>query len=239
MHLGQDSRRGFLRDTALLSAGVFGLAALTDVFAAPEEKMADGEKEEEISPVEDLMREHGVLNRILLIYEECAHRLEAGEELAAEALTDSAAIIRSFIEDYHEKLEENHVFPRFEKAGKLADLTRVLREQHNAGRKLTDAIRQSATAAKLKEESGRKQLIHSIRQFVRMYRPHEAREDTVLFPALRAIASASEYRSLGEAFEEKEHELFGEAGFGGVVERTAAIEKKLAIHDLARFTPRP
>ena len=32
------------------------------------------EKDEEISPAEDLMREHGVLNRVLLVYEEAVRR---------------------------------------------------------------------------------------------------------------------------------------------------------------------
>ena len=37
-------------------------------------------KEElEVSPGEDLMREHGVLNRVLLIYEEISRRLDAGQ----------------------------------------------------------------------------------------------------------------------------------------------------------------
>ncbi|AHF17361.1 hypothetical protein NIASO_06125 [Niabella soli DSM 19437] len=31
-----------------------------------------------------------------------------------------------------------------------------------------------------------------------MYRPHEAREDTVLFPAFRKIVSRHEYDSLGK-----------------------------------------
>ena len=38
---------------------------------------AKAEPEEEVSPAEDLMREHGVLNRILLVYEECVRRLSA------------------------------------------------------------------------------------------------------------------------------------------------------------------
>ena len=39
--------------------------------------MKQEEKEEEIPPTEDLMREHGVLNRILLIYEEIIKRGES------------------------------------------------------------------------------------------------------------------------------------------------------------------
>ena len=50
-------------------------------------------------------------------------------------------------------------------------------------------------------------------ELVRMYGPHEAREDTVLFPEFRKIVSRHEYDSLGEDFEKKETQLFGGEGF--------------------------
>jgi len=58
-----------------------------------------------------------------------------------------------------------------------------------------------------------------------------------LFPALRSIMSKHEYDSLGEDFEKKEHELFGEDGFESMVDRVASIEKQLDIFDLSKFTP--
>ncbi|HEX8043590.1 MAG TPA: hypothetical protein VF496_08360, partial [Candidatus Deferrimicrobium sp.] len=67
--------------------------------------------------------------------------------------------------------------------------------------------------------------------------PHEAREDTVLFPAIRRIVSTHEYAALGEKFEEKEHRLFGEDGFEKMVEKVAGIERRLGIYELAKFTP--
>ena len=72
------------------------------------------------------MREHGVLKRVLLIYGEAIRRIDANADLPPDTVADSAKIIRSFIEDYHEKLEENFLFPRFRKAGKLVDLVDVL-----------------------------------------------------------------------------------------------------------------
>ena len=71
-----------------------------------------------------------------------------------------------------------------------------------------------------------------------MYRPHEAHEDTVLFPALRSIISGNDYDSLGEQFEKREHEVFGKEGFEGMLEKVASIEKAMGIYDLSKFTPR-
>jgi hemerythrin-like domain-containing protein len=183
------------------------------------------------------MREHGVLNRILLVYDEALRRLSEAKDFDPAVLVSSARIIRRFIEDYHEKLEEEFLFPRFEKAGKLTDLVRVLQAQHRAGRRLTDRIEKLATARALKEKTGRGRLAEPLQLFIRMYRPHEAREDTVLFPALRSIVSANEYDTLGEEFEDKEHQLFGADGFEKIVSEVAGLEQKLGIYDLARFTP--
>ncbi|MEW6666348.1 MAG: hemerythrin domain-containing protein [Thermodesulfobacteriota bacterium] len=195
-------------------------------------------KEPEISPVEDLMREHGILRRVLLIYEEVLRRLEGGRDTPPRVLADSAGIIRRFVENYHEKLEEEELFPRFEKAGKLADLVQVLRDQHQAGRRLTDVIRRSSTSAALAPEKARLDLAEALRRFILMYRPHAAREDTVLFPAFRSLVPSREYHELGEKFEEMEEKLFGEGAFEKTVEEVAALEKTLAIHELGAFTPK-
>ena len=42
---------------------------------------------------------------------------------------------------------------------------------------------------------------------------------------------------LGEEFEDKEEELFGEGGFEKVVAEVAELEKRLGIYELAQFTP--
>ncbi len=59
----------------------------------------------------------------------------------------------------------------------------------------------------------------------------------MLFPAFAKLVGASAYRELGEAFEEREHALFGEHGFVDVVKEVAGIEQALGIHDLGAFTP--
>src|SRR5207244_8578458 len=116
------------------------------------------------------------------------------------------------------------------------ELVRVLRAQHEAGRKVTDVIVRNAVADQFRKEDARKELVVACRSFVRMYRPHEAREDTVLFPALHKIVSAQRLKDLGEQFEKEEDRLFGEEGFEKTVAQVAALEKQLGIYDLSQFT---
>ena len=228
----RSTRRKFIKAGGIVIASSIATTA-GNLLGKEEEK-----KDNEVSPPEDLMREHGVLKRILLVYGEALRRMEANEDLPLEPIAQSAKIIRDFVEDYHEKLEENFLFPRFKKANRLTDLVDVLLQQHQGGRRLTDITTQFATNQALKNPDDRRKLADSMRQFIRMYNPHEAREDTVLFPAFHDLVGQKEYGRLGEQFEEKEHELLGENGFEKAVAEVAKLERGLGIFDLATFTPR-
>lgn len=145
-------------------------------------------------------------------------------------------VIRTFVENFHEKQEENYRFPRFKKAGQLTDLVDTLLAQHRAGRTLTDQIMQLAKINTWSDTEKQK-LTHSLTAFNTMYRLYETREDTVLFPAFRKIVSKHEYDSLGEEFEKNEQKLFGKDGFEAQVNKVAGIEKFLGIYVLSQFTP--
>jgi len=224
-----------------LTAGVGGMAVLATprLFAVEDDdKKKQDEKEEDVGATEDLMREHGVLNRVLLTYEEGLRRLRAKEEFDPEVFHSTATLVRKFVEDYHEKLEENFIFPEFEKQKKLVDLVKTLRQQHEAGRQVTDVILRNATKDAFMKADAQEEVVKSIVAFNRMYRPHEAREYTVLFPTLRKIVPAKRLDELGEQFEKEEDRLFGEEGFEKVVDQVATIEKQLGIYELAQFTPK-
>ena len=227
------TRRHFFELAALSGSGLLLSACAT----TGKSDAADSDKsdEESIPPTEDLMREHGLLLRAMVIYYDAARRLRGNEEFPMSALTDTASIIRNFVEDYHEKLEEEHLFPRFRKAGNLVDLVQVLYSQHQAGRKVTGLVLQTASQP-LNGES-REKLAGYLQQFIHMYVPHAAREDTVLFPAFRQIVSDKEFAELGEQFEKREDQLFGQHGFEKQVQKIAAIEQTLGLYDLTRFTP--
>jgi hemerythrin-like domain-containing protein len=230
------NRREFLR-LAAVAAGAWAVAGPRAPAVAQGRESDDVWKQ--IGPVEDLMREHGILHRVLLIYQEAICRIREHEVLPLGTLADAADIIRRFIHEYHEQLEETYLFPRFERAGMRLDLVKTLRRQHRAASDLTEEILHLAGAAVFKIPSNRERLAAKLAAFIRMYRPHAAREDTVLFPAFRDVVSCREYHALGERFEDEEQDLFGVRGFERMVDRVAAIEQTLCIHDLNDFTPSP
>jgi hemerythrin-like domain-containing protein len=233
---GMASKRQFVKAVGLAGAGlaasVFAPAFITRVSSAQEkgaaDKLKDGAtaKNEPVTPPEDLVREHGVLDSALLVYEAAIAKFGANEDYDPTVVTQSAEI------DYHEKSEEDYVFPRFRAARRMTDLVETLRQQHEAGRHLTQMILRFAPNARA-DGDDRRQLVAGMRSFITIYRPHAAREDTDLFPKLRDIVSANEWDSMAEDFERKEHQLFGDDGFEKMVQRVAQLERALGIHDLS------
>jgi hemerythrin-like domain-containing protein len=231
-------KRAWIKGAAVTGAVIAGGLALSPAAAAKDKRgKSSARKEEvEVTPPEDLMREHGVLDRLLLVYEAGIRKFASNEDFDPAIITGAAEIVRDFIENYHEKSEEEAVFPRFKKAGKMVPLVDTLLTQHQAGRRVTQAILQFASGSR-KDGEDRKRLVGSLQSFIRMYRPHAAREDTDLFPMLRSLVSAHEYEAMAEDFEKKEHQLFGEDGFEMMAKKVAALEQLIGIGDLAQFTP--
>ncbi len=239
------TKRRFIQAAA---AGIVPLAfaphVITPAARAEEDKPAAGERNhtatdnrEAVTPPEDLMREHGVLDRVLLVYEAGLRKFAANEDFDPALMTNAGGIIRDFINNYHERLEEQYVFPRFKQAGQLVGLVETLLQQHEAGRRLTDTVLHFAPKSRSNGED-RRQLIVAVHSFITMYRPHAAREDTALFPKLKELVSSNEYNSMADEFEKKEHELFGDDGFEKMVQRVAILEQAMGIYDLNQFTPR-
>jgi hemerythrin-like domain-containing protein len=96
------------------------------------------------TPGEDLMAEHGLLIRILLIYRHLLAVRASRQPIAAGHAHDPALIIHDYIEAFHEELEEAYVFRRLMQAGQLKPTVSRLLLQHARGRELTRAGQQSA-----------------------------------------------------------------------------------------------
>src|SRR5438067_12082626 len=133
-------RRQFIRTGGLAASLMMPAVIIGRPLAAEQQKKSKkiAETKEKVTPPEDLMREHGVLDRVLLIYEAALRRFSANEDFDPAVLTGTAQIVRDFIENYHEESEEAAVFPRFVKAGKMVPLVDTLLDQHKAGRRVTD-----------------------------------------------------------------------------------------------------
>jgi hemerythrin-like domain-containing protein len=189
------------------------------------------------TPGEDLMSEHGLLLRILLIYRHLMTGRAAGQPVQAAHAHDSALIVHDYIEAFHEELEEAYVFPRLLRAGQLKPTVSTLLLQHARGRQITQLILADSGGSGSLQTAAADRVATAMTAFVRMYEPHEAREDTVIYPAFRALLTPGEIADLGARFADLQAGQFGRDGFAAMVQRVAVIEQALGIYDLAQFTP--
>lgn len=242
MRLDEAIERRRLLSVSLVGGATFaGLAACQRTGA--EGQQASGGRgregsEEEVSALEDLMREHGVLRRLLIVYEEASTRLSSGQSAVdAAALAEAATLFRQFGEDYHERsLEEAFVFPQLQKAGgELARIVDTLLAQHNRGREVTDYILNATQGGSI-GQGNRAPLTSALHTMNRMYEAHAAWEDTIVFPAWKKAVPPAQLHELAERFEELEHQQFGEGGFDEAVKRVRSIEERLGLGDLGAFT---
>jgi hemerythrin-like domain-containing protein len=206
------------------------------------EDTPEGAKEEgDVTAIEDLMREHGVLRRALLVYQEAAGKLrDQPGSVPTEALEKVAQLFRAFGEDYHEKkLEEAFIFPAVKKGQSPASAyVDVLLEQHLRGREITSYVLAVTGSDKI-PTNNTASFVKALESFVRMYEHHAALEDTVIFPAWKAALREGELDEMGAKFEEIEQEQFGGDGFDAALKRMADIEESLGLAKLEMFTAPP
>jgi hemerythrin-like domain-containing protein len=195
--------------------------------------------EKEVGAVEDLMREHGVLRRVLLVYAQTVPKLRGdAASIDAASLNKAAKLFHDFGEEYHErKLEEAHIFPRVKQTGgSAANLVDPLLAQHRRGREITQYILNATDSGHIGAVDA-EPLARAFEGLVLMYQNHAAREDTIIFPAWKDALSGDELEELGERFEDIEKAQFGGDGFENAVKQIGEIEQVLGFADLTQFTP--
>ncbi len=243
----KNARREFLRASTVVGAAfVFNACAgeksrLEQSKGQPMAKGNENAKDGEVTATEDLMREHGVLRRALLVYNETAPTLRSNASaVAPDALQKTAKLFRAFGEDYHEKkLEETYIFPAVKKAGgAAAALPDILIAQHQRGREITDYILAVTNGAKL-SASNSEPLAQALVALVRMYEHHAASEDTVIFPAWKQTLTEEQLDEMADKFEDIEKQQFGSDGYEDAVKQIGDIEGSLGLSDLSQFTAPP
>lgn len=215
--------------SAVLLAGCAGRESLSG---------SAGGKEKEVTANEDLMREHGILRRAILVYHETAPRLRlAPGEVPPDAIAHTARLFRTFGEDYHERaVEEPYVFPAVQRAGgDAAQYVEVLLRQHERGRAITDYILSIVSKGRIGTGDA-EPLAVAMENMMLMYENHVSREDTIVFPAWKQALSQHQYDEMGERFEDIEKRQFGHDGFDDAERQITEIERQLGLASLDRFT---
>jgi hemerythrin-like domain-containing protein len=194
---------------------------------------------DEVSPTEDLMIEHGVLRRALLVFQAAAGKIRLDPaSVDPVELRRALTLFRTFGSEYHETaLEEHRVFPTVREAGgPAAELVPVLIRQHNRGHEINSFVVSVLARNKITNDDGAA-VADALDGFVTMYQHHAAREDTIVFPAWRRALSPQQFADMRKTFEDIERARFGVSGQDDAIKEIGQIEQALGLGDLAQLTP--
>lgn len=245
-----EKRRQLLSSISIASAGLLFAgcrpASNSTGSATNDEPRNDGPAPGELAPVditatENLMREHGILRRALLVYRESATRLRQDPaSIPPDVLEKVVTLIRVFGEEYHEKrLEEVFIFPALKRTPALAGTyVDVLLAQHARGREITDYLLELTKADRISSNQVER-VAKALESFAWMYEHHAAFEDTIIFPAWKTVVGENQLDEMAAKFEEIEAQQFGSDGFESAVKRIEEIETSLGLGNLDMFTAPP
>ena len=192
---------------------------------------------EKMSPTEELGLEHAMLDRILLVMDKTL--TDAGDSSKPDLgpINQACRIIKQLVDQHHMKIEEEAIYPRFEK-GELADFARTLWAQHNDMRKMVARMEDLSMTGAVRDRSEMEELKRIFEGFHKMVMAHAAWEETVLFPAVEGTWSGDELNDLRKLQENDEKKLLGKGATKKEYDMLADLEASAGISGVADFTRR-
>ncbi len=162
--------------------------------------------------VEDLFQEHGVLRRLLVLFD----RFVTIRSVDPRVLIPATTLFAEFGADYHAKTEEKMIFPIFAKSA--ACHVQEFKREHKTATAMVKAIASFAKYGHMND------LCHTIPAFTELYHSHSAREDLIIFAKLRTKLGDRRLHTLSVEVEEFKADILGENAFAEAVKMLNDIE---------------
>jgi hemerythrin-like domain-containing protein len=225
-------------ERTMISIGPGSIAGLILQVGSHQPLKEKGEEleEKESSPMEDLMKEHGIIERIMLIYQRMIEKAITGQEVDVSVISRASKMVNEYVSKHHEHDEEKYVFPKFREASYIVDLVDTLEHQHNVSRELNLQVMELSSKGSEITQDEAVRLLDLCGMFINMYLPHISRENTILFPTFFDIVSSEYIQDIKKKMEDEEEKVLGETGFRGFVGHVAELEKEVGCHELSQYT---
>jgi hypothetical protein len=110
-------KRSLLKFAAVAGAGFAGGLIVPSAFAA-ESRKKEPDRKAEVTPPEDLMREHGLLDRLLLVYEAGIRKLVSNEDFDPVVIVSAAEMCGTSSKTIMRSLKKKPFFRDSKRPGK-------------------------------------------------------------------------------------------------------------------------
>jgi hemerythrin-like domain-containing protein len=177
------------------------------------------------SPVETLMKEHRVIERVLGALAVFAGRIAEGNEDVRHTAAQFAEFFQSFADRCHHGKEEDLLFKELEKQGMPAGAgpIGVMLKEHEEGRACVREIASIGDGNGPLSHTEQDRLHQAISEYVPLLQAHIQKEDHVLFPMADRLLSQELKENLSQQFEQFEREHIGK----GVHDELHALAESL------------
>jgi hemerythrin-like domain-containing protein len=154
-----------------------------------------------MKPIEVLMAEHRVIERVLTALEVGTERLDQGGNVDPGFFIDATNFIRGFADGCHHQKEEGVLFKAMVQAGMPTEEgpIAVMLAEHEQARTFTRGLLDAAQRLQAGDEE-------DARGYAALLRQHIAKEDGILFPMAASVISVSQQTEVEAAFQRLERE---------------------------------
>ena len=152
--------------------------------------------------IEQLIREHDLILRMLEALEQAVTRLETGKAVPPEVFLKAVDFIQNFADRYHHAKEEDILFKRMAEKGVPVEggPIGVMLHEHNLGRQYRQALEQGARKLEQGNREAVALIVENARGYIQLLQQHILKENNVLYPMAENLIPPEIMEKMAEAF---------------------------------------
>jgi hemerythrin-like domain-containing protein len=161
------------------------------------------------APLHSLKHEHRVIERGLRALDGICTRLEWGEHVPPEVLSQLVCFISGYADALHHGKEETYLFPALQRQGipRAGGPLGVFEQEHILERALSEEMRSAIKGYRYVDPEARQHFIDAARSYLNYMVNHIQNEDNILFRLADEILDDQEKDVLTQAFRQVEAEI--------------------------------
>ena len=190
------------------------------------------DQHEIVSPLDQLVADHDVIQRALVLLEDVAECLEHEQVAPENTRKWLVKFFSEFVDKYHHHKEEHGLFPLLELAGipREGGPVGIMLREHEQGREFIRAMAQTS-------EEGQQSARH-IKEYISFLQAHIEKENRVLFPLANEILDDHQKQELGAIFETVKQQTLGDQRYRELLTELETMEVASKNEPRARLTGR-
>ena len=160
--------------------------------------------EPQMNPIEILLNEHRVIERVLNCFEVIVENAERDGKTGLGLANQALNFLRTFADHCHHGKEEDRLFPVMEKNGfpREGGPTGVMMSEHQQGRGYIRFMLDAIAAEEKGDKGASKWFVQNARGYIHLLRNHIYKEDNCLFPMADQALNPEQREALLLSFQE-------------------------------------